>query len=110
MKIVFLDEGTLYNVENTSKFEKLGEYIRYYHTNNFETLARIVDAEVVITNKVILDAQILAQCSKLKLICVAATGMNNIDIEYAKKLNIEVKNVSGYSTQSVAQITFSFIN
>ncbi|TAF74624.1 MAG: D-2-hydroxyacid dehydrogenase [Bacteroidetes bacterium] len=109
MKIVFLDEGTLYGVENISKLKKLGEYVSYHATQPNETLSRVIDAEIVITNKVVLDAAILSQCKNLKLICVAATGTNNIDIHFAKENHIEVKNVSGYSTHSVAQITFTLI-
>lgn len=109
MKIVFLDEGTLYGVENISKLKNLGEYVAYNSTKNNETLLRIIDAEIVITNKVVLDESILSQSPKLKLICVAATGMNNIDLNYAKEKGIIVKNVSGYSTHSVAQITFTLI-
>lgn len=109
MNIVFLDEGTLYNIDNLFKIKSLGAYTGYFSSTYAETLLRVQDANIVITNKVVLDADILAQCSQLKLICVAATGMNNIDLTYAKEHGIAVKNVSGYSTNSVAQITFTLI-
>jgi glycerate dehydrogenase len=77
-------------------------------TKENETLARVKDADIVITNKVVIDSNIMDN-SNLKLICISATGMNNVDLEYAKKKNIEVKNVAGYSSSSVAQVAFSMI-
>jgi glycerate dehydrogenase len=63
----------------------------------------------VITNKVQIDRNIMDACPTLKLICVAATGINNVDLEAAKEKNIQVRNVSGYSTESVTQSTFSIL-
>lgn len=70
---------------------------------------RIREAEIVISNKVILDASVLAQADKLKLICVAATGTNNIDIDYCSAHGITVCNVRDYATASVVQHTFTLI-
>jgi glycerate dehydrogenase len=108
MKIIFLDRSTLGEDISIEKFNTLGEVISYDITTPNETLSRIKDADVVVTNKVVISKEIMQQ-SQLKLICVAATGMNNIDLEYAKQANIEVKNVAGYSTNSVAQLTFSLV-
>ena len=106
MKIVFLDKKTLGDDLDFSIFDKFGEIIFHEITKPHETLKRVKDADIVVTNKVIIDKNIMDN-SNIKLICVAATGMNNIDLEYAKQKNIEVKNVAGYSTQSVAQLTFA---
>ncbi|MFA7090290.1 MAG: D-2-hydroxyacid dehydrogenase [Arcobacteraceae bacterium] len=108
MKIVFLDRSTLGEDISIEKFNALGEVVSYDITTPNETLSRIKDADVVVTNKVIISKEMMQQ-SQLKLICVAATGMNNIDLEYAKQSNIAVKNVAGYSTNSVAQLTFSLV-
>ena len=107
MNIVFLDAKTLGDDLDLSALENLGTFTRYDMTTEDETLTRIKDADIVITNKVILSANILAQTKKLKLICIAATGMNNVDLGAAASQNIEVKNVAGYSTKSVVQHTFA---
>ncbi len=72
-----------------------------------ETLGRVQDADIVVTNKVVLNKDILEK-SNIKLICVIATGTNNIDLEYAKRRGIEVRNVVGYAKATVAQLTFTF--
>ncbi|MEA2048752.1 MAG: D-2-hydroxyacid dehydrogenase [Campylobacterota bacterium] len=107
MNIVLLDAKTLGDDLNLSSLKKLGTLTRYETTREEETLSRIMDADIVITNKVILNANTLSQTKKLKLICIAATGMNNVDLEAAQYHGIEVKNVSGYSTTSVVQHTFA---
>ncbi len=106
MKIVFLDFDTLGCDINIDEFKSFGEVEVYGTTKYDQTAQRLKDADVVITNKVVIDSNIIDNTS-LKLICVAATGMNNIDLEYAKSKNIVVKNVKGYSTPSVVQLTFS---
>jgi len=106
MKIVVLDGITLGNIK-WKEFEKFGEIEVYELTSKEERLERIKNAEIIITNKVVIDKEIMEKASKLKLICVAATGMNNIDLEYAKKKSIIVKNVVAYSTESVVQHTFA---
>jgi len=105
MKIVFLDKKTLGDDLDFSKFKEFGEVIFYQSTKKEQTLQRVKDANIVVTNKVVIDKKIIDK-SKIELICVAATGMNNIDLEYAKRKNITVKNVASYSTSSVAQLTF----
>jgi len=107
MTIVLLDAKTLGDDLDLSYLEAFGTLTRYDTTAIDETLERIVDADIVITNKVVIDANTLSQTKNLKLICIAATGMNNVDLEAAKFHHIEVKNVAGYSTKSVVQHTFS---
>jgi lactate dehydrogenase-like 2-hydroxyacid dehydrogenase len=106
MKIVFLDAKTLGKDISLDKFNDLGEATIYETTKPTQTLTRVKDADVVITNKVVINKDIIEN-SNLKLICVSATGTNNIDLEYAKQKGIPVKNVSGYSTNSVAQLTIT---
>ena len=106
MNIVFLDRKTLGDDIGLEQFEKFGKITAYESTKADETIQRVKDASIVVTNKVLIDKEIMDN-SDIKLICIAATGMNNIDLEYAKEKNIVVKNVAGYSTSSVAQLTFS---
>lgn len=74
-----------------------------------QILRRIIDAELAISNKVVLDRGCLTACENLKLICIAATGSNNVDLEAAAELGIAVTNVTGYATPSVVQHVFSLI-
>lgn len=105
-KIVFLDASSLGENNLKDKLQQLGAYTEYQTTSPDETLSRCKEANIVLTNKVILDKEILnALKDTLKLVCITATGMNNVDLQTAKNLGIEVKNVAGYSTKSVAQHT-----
>ena len=104
IKIVFLDEYSLGGYDLTA-IKSLGEYIGYDRTTPEQTLERCKDATVVITNKVYISGQMMSQLPNLKLIAIAATGMNNVELDAAAELGIEVKNVSGYSTYSVAEAT-----
>ena len=106
MKLVFLDAKTLGDDISLERFKEFGEVDIYSSTHPSQTLQRVKDADTVITNKVVIDKSIMKQ-SNIKLICVAATGMNNIDLEFAKEQGIVVKNVAGYSTSSVVQLTFA---
>ena len=108
MKIVLLDRETLGSDVDLSVFDKFGELISYDITKEDETLERVKDADIVITNKVVIDSHIMDN-SNLKLICISATGTNNVDLVHSKKKGIEVKNVAGYSSSSVAQVAFSMI-
>jgi len=107
MKIVFLDRKTLGDDITLDQFNYLGDVVSYDITKKDKTLTRVKDADIVVTNKVVIDKNIIDN-SDIKLICIAATGMNNIDLEYAKQKGIEVKNVVGYSTSSVAQLALSY--
>lgn len=104
MKIVFLDEYSVCG-RDLSSIKKFGDYTGYDVTSPKQVLERCADAEVVISNKVVLDATIIASLPKLRLICVAATGMNNIDLNAAAEHGVEVRNAVGYSTYSVAETT-----
>ena len=108
MKIVILDRATLGFDIDVSIFSKYGEVISYDVTKKEKTKERIKDADIVLTNKVVIGKDEMDN-SKIKLICITATGMNNVDLVYAKEKNIEVKNVAGYSTSSVVQVAFSMI-
>lgn len=110
MKGVFLDSATLGDGISFEPLQSLSiQWTFYKETRPEETLERIKDAHIVITNKVVLTREILQNSPQLKLICVAATGYNNIDMSTAKELNIAVCNVPGYSTPSVAQLVMTFI-
>jgi glycerate dehydrogenase len=108
MKIVLLDALT-FGSTDLSGFDKLGDVVVYQTSSKEQTLERIADADVIVTNKVVITKEMMQECKNLKLICVAATGMNNIDLDAAKVYGIEVKNVAGYSTDSVIQHTFSIL-
>jgi len=108
MKIVFLDALTLGDVD-FNRFKEFGEVEIYQTTSQNEVIERIKNAEVVVTNKVILDKNVIDNALKLKFIQIAATGMNNVNIEYAQKKGIIVKNVAGYSTNAVVQHTFALV-
>jgi glycerate dehydrogenase len=107
MKIVFLDALTLGDV-NFERFKNLGEIEIYQTTNPDETPVRVKDADIVVSNKVVIDRYIMDN-SDIKFIQIAATGMNNVDLEYASKKRIIVKNVAGYSTKAVIQHTFALV-
>lgn len=109
MKLVILDAKTLGNDIDLSGFSQFGEVEIFKTTKPEETLERVKDKDIVITNKVIIDKNIIDNAPNLKLICVAATGVNNIDIKYAKQRGIQVRNVAGYSTESVVQHTFAML-
>ncbi|MDO5496446.1 MAG: NAD(P)-dependent oxidoreductase [Alistipes sp.] len=104
MKIVFLDEYSVAG-RDISTVAKFGDYTGYDFTLPEQVIERCQGAEIVISNKVVLSAEILAQLPDLRLICVAATGMNNVDLVAAAELGIEVRNAVGYSTYSVAETT-----
>jgi len=106
MKIVFLDAYSIGNADD-SALNGLGEYNRYEHTTPEQVLSRCEGADVVITNKVKLMQTELENLPSLKLICIAATGMNNVDLKIAAEKGITVKNVADYSTDSVAEQTFA---
>lgn len=107
MKIVVLDARTLGDDLDISPLVDIGDVVIHQTTRPEETAERIEDAEIVITNKVVIDAGMMDAAPHLKLICIAATGMNNVDLEHAVTKGIAVKNVAGYSTKSVVQHTFA---
>jgi len=108
MKIVFLDALTLGDID-FEKFKELGEVEIYQTTDKSEVIERVRKADIIVTNKVVIDKEVMDKANNLKFIQIAATGMNNVDLEYAKKKNILVKNVAGYSTNAVVQHTFALV-
>lgn len=107
-KIVVLDGKTLGNVDYI-KLNEFGQVVYYDMTYEDQVAERISDADIILTNKVILKEEQLKNAPNLKLICEMATGYNNIDIKYARKNKIAVTNVAGYSTNTVAQHTFAML-
>ena len=105
-KIVFLDEYSIAG-RDLSSITSQGDYTAYENTTKEQVVERLKGADVAITNKVLIDGEAMRQLPDLKLICVAATGMNNVDLVTAKELGIEVKNAVGYSTTSVAETTLA---
>ena len=108
MKIVFLDAATMGNV-SFEPFESLGEFVKYENSTPEEARERVKDIDVLLINKVFVDKDLIDSAPNLKLICIAATGVNNIDVEYAASKGIPVRNAVGYSTDSVVQSTFMHI-
>ncbi|MCR5583864.1 MAG: D-2-hydroxyacid dehydrogenase [Lachnospiraceae bacterium] len=109
MKIVFLETGTLGSDVSLSKFEDLGDVTKYDLTLEEQIPERIADAEIIIINKLPMNEKTLKDAKKLKLICLTATGTNNIDFAYTDSRGITVKNVASYSTESVVQHTFALL-
>ncbi|MDR1592900.1 MAG: D-2-hydroxyacid dehydrogenase [Prevotellaceae bacterium] len=109
MNIVFLDVETIGKDISFEELESLGNFVKYDDTAPENVSDRLKDADIAITNKTRITAEIMAACPKLRLICVAATGMNNIDLDAAAKAGITVKNVAGYSTGSVVQLTYGIL-
>lgn len=108
MKIVFLDAATMGDV-SFAPISALGELKCYQTSSREESLERVKDAEILIINKILVDKELIDAAPSLRLICEAATGVNNIDLEYAASKGIPVRNVVGYSTDSVVQMTFMMI-
>jgi len=106
MKIVFLDASTIGGDISLEPISRHGELVTYDTTGASQVIDRIKGAEVLITNKVVIDKDVIDAAPELKLICEAATGVNNIDVAYARSKGIQVRNVAGYSTECVAQVTF----
>ncbi|MCI4670464.1 MAG: D-2-hydroxyacid dehydrogenase [Bacteroidia bacterium] len=108
-KIVFLDAATIGQVEEIAELHKFGELILWEYTPVEKVIDRIRDAEILIINKVKLTQQVLSQAPKLKLICITATGTDNVDTEYAESRGIPVKNAKAYAAESVAQHSFAVL-
>ena len=109
MRIVILDAKTLGDDIDLSVFEEFGNVEIYPTTSPSELYERIQLADIIITNKVVIDKDAINVARNLKLICVAATGYNNVDVLYAREKGIAVTNVAGYSTESVVQTTFGML-
>lgn len=108
MKIVFLDAATMGDV-SFKPFERLGEFVKFDSSTPEEARERVKDADVLLINKVLVNKELIDSAPNLRLICIAATGVNNIDVAYAASKGIPVRNAVGYSTDSVVQSTFMHI-
>jgi glycerate dehydrogenase len=108
-QIVILDTETLGKDLDLAPLEEFGDVTQYKTTSEDEIRQHLQNAHIVITNKVVIDEAAMKDNPTLELICIAATGMNNVDLKAAEALRIAVKNVSGYSTHSVVQHTFAML-
>ena len=109
MKLVFLDTKTIGEDIDLSAYDALGEVVKYGFSTLEEIPERVKDADVLIVNKIAINEQTIGNANNLKLVCVTATGTNNLDKEYLKKRGIAWRNVAGYSTESVTQHTFALL-
>ncbi len=109
MKIVFLDVKTIGEDIDLSSFQSLGEICCYPFTSLQEVPERVKDADILVVNKIPVNQQTIGAAERLKLVCVTATGTDNLDKEYLEKRKIAWRNVAGYSTESVAQHTFAML-
>ncbi|MEO0510656.1 MAG: D-2-hydroxyacid dehydrogenase [Verrucomicrobiota bacterium] len=107
MKLVILDAATIGTQSELAVFQRFGELEIHEATKPEETAARISGMDCVVTNKVVIDKGLIDANPQLKLVCITATGTNNIDLEHAARKGLIVRNVAGYATESVAQFTFS---
>ena len=109
MKTVFLDAATIGEDISLDPISSLGELTCWPNSTPQQARERVKEAEILIINKIKVDSGLLDAAPHLKLICEAATGVNNIDLASAAERNIPVRNVAGYSTESVVQLTFTHI-
>ena len=109
MKIVFLDAKTIGDDIDLSGFDAIGDVTRYAFSTSEEVPERVKDADVIIVNKIQINESTIGTAEDLKLVCVTATGTNNLDKDYLDKRGIAWRNVAGYSTESVAQHTFCLL-
>lgn len=108
MKIVVLEAASIGTDVSWDIFDKFGEVVLYDSLPQEKVKAAIVDADIIVPNKLTIDKNVL-EGSKVKMVCEAATGYNNIDVNYCKSVGITVTNVRGYSTKSVAQHTVALL-
>lgn len=109
MNIVFLDADSIGKDIDLSAFEALGTVTRYGYSEESQMPERVADADVIIVNKMEVNEETVGGAKHLKLVCVTATGTNNLDKEFLDRRGIAWRNVAGYSTESVAQHTFSLL-
>lgn len=109
MNIVFLDRKSIGEDINLDKFKDFGDVTIYDYSTPEEAAERTVDADIIILNKVPVNEQTIGSATHLKLVCVTATGTNNLDKDYLAKRGIEWRNVAGYSTEAVAQHTLALV-
>jgi len=107
MKTVFLDRNTIGFDIDVSIFKEFGELEEYNSCSREESKEHIKDADAVIFNKTVMNKELLDDAPNIKLLCVTATGYDNIDLDYCRERNIAVCNIKGYSTPAVVQHTFA---
>ena len=108
MKIVFLDSGTM-GTSSLAPIESQGELVAWPNSTPEESVARVSDCDVLIVNKIKVNDRLLDAAPRLRLVCEAGTGINNIDVDACERRGVLVRNVAGYSTDSVVQETFMHI-
>lgn len=108
-KIVFVDRATIPAHISVPKLQIEHDWVEYDFTRPEQRVERVKDADIIITNKVIFDEALIKMLPKLKMIAVAATGVNNVDIDYCRQQGIVVTNVQGYSTRSVPEHVLGMI-
>ncbi len=109
MNIVFLDRKSIGDDLDLSAFDKLGNVVMYDFSTPAEARERTKDADIIVLNKTPINEQTVGLADHLKLVCVTATGTNNLDKDYLDRRGIQWRNVAGYSTESVAQHTFALL-
>ena len=109
MNITVLDAATLGEDVTFEKWEALGNLTVYKYTSASEVVPRLKDSDIAIINKVKMTDEVIKSLPKLKLICVTATGYDNISLSACKERGVALCNVKGYSTHSVAQVTMSLV-
>lgn len=109
MKLVFLDRKSIGEDIDLKAFEEFGEVVIYDYSSVEEAAVRTEDADIIVLNKVPVNEKTIGNAKNLKLVCVTATGTNNLDKEYLAARGIEWRNVAGYSTEAVAQHTLALL-
>ena len=109
MNITVLDAATLGEDVTFEKWEALGNLTVYKYTYASEVVPRLKDSDIAIINKVKMTDEVIKSLPKLKLICVTATGYDNISLSACKERGVALCNVKGYSTHSVAQVTMALV-
>ena len=109
MNIVFLDRKSIGDDLDLSAFDKLGNVVMYDFSTPAEARERTKEANIIVLNKTPINEQTVGLADHLKLVCVTATGTNNLDKDYLDRRGIQWRNVAGYSTESVAQHTFALL-
>lgn len=109
LKLTFLDAATIGSDIDLSMFERFGELKIFQTTLQEDFVTNVADSDVIIVNKLKVGRDNLPSCKNVKLVCVTATGYDNIDLEYCRENGIAVCNVVGYSTQNVAQLTLAMV-
>lgn len=109
MKIVFMEANTLGKDISLDFYNELGEVVTYPLSDPGQNAKRIQDADIIVVNKIPMNEALLKDAANVKLICLTATGTNNVDFDYVNRRGIAVANVKGYSTESVVQHTFALL-